>query len=335
MKTKYNRIANDIMRCSQLAAAIEVSGWPKPGNVHRTADFHDTKFEHFIAGSIAIGPIIKKAAIKGIKVGLNKLIINNIGIGKLIKEAFNNLKEWHKGGNTHLGTLLLFIPLATAAGLTYTKDKKINTKKLRKNVKKVMIATTHIDTVHVFDAIISANSTALGRLERRDLPDLMSKEMKNRLLTHNNTLYDVIVASSKWDNISKEWASGMKICFEIGYPSIVKTYEDTRDINIAAVHSYLTIISKYPDTLIARKVGLKETPYIEKAVKIGIKKTRWISEEAERILKLGGLKTTVGSTALFTFDRRLRMGKGMLNPGTSADLTACSLMIAFLYGLRF
>ena len=38
---------NKIQCCAQLAAALEVSGWPKPGNVHRTADFTDTRFEHY------------------------------------------------------------------------------------------------------------------------------------------------------------------------------------------------------------------------------------------------------------------------------------------------
>jgi triphosphoribosyl-dephospho-CoA synthetase len=87
--------------------------------------------------------------------------------------------------------------------------------------------------------------------------------------------------------------------------------------------------------LIARKVGLKKTSTIKQAVKIGMKEISWISESAHQILKIGGLTTTEGKKALMAFDRRLRVGKGDLNPGTSADLTAGSLMICFLCGFRF
>ncbi|GAI37651.1 unnamed protein product, partial [marine sediment metagenome] len=35
----------DIARAAQLASALEVSGYPKPGNVHRTADLKGMTFE--------------------------------------------------------------------------------------------------------------------------------------------------------------------------------------------------------------------------------------------------------------------------------------------------
>ena len=87
MKDRYHLLADDIMRCGQLAAALEVSGWPKPGNVHRSMDFPDTKFEHFIAGSIALGPTIRSAALRGMEIGLGKLDLPEVGVGKLVKDA--------------------------------------------------------------------------------------------------------------------------------------------------------------------------------------------------------------------------------------------------------
>ena len=35
---------------------LELSGWPIVGNVHRTKDFEHTRFEHFLAGIVAIQP---------------------------------------------------------------------------------------------------------------------------------------------------------------------------------------------------------------------------------------------------------------------------------------
>ena len=134
MKTDYNTTADDVMRCAQLAAAIEVCGWPKPGNVHRTVDFPDTRFEHFIAGAIALGPTMREAALKGMMVGLGKLEIDKVGVGKLVKSAVSDVNKWHKGGNTHLGVSLLFTPLAVAAGLTYSTNGRIEAEDLRGNV---------------------------------------------------------------------------------------------------------------------------------------------------------------------------------------------------------
>ena len=335
MKINHNTIVDDIMRCAQLAAAIEVCGWPKPGNVHRTVDFPDTRFEHFIAGAIALGPTMREAAVKGMTVGLGKLEIDKVGVGKLVKAAVSDVNRWHKGGNTHLGVSLLFTPLAVAAGLTYSTNGRIEAEVLRENVKKVMAATTSEDAENVYDAILAAKSAALGRLEGNDVPDLMDREAKRKLEERQFTLYDVMVASSKWDNISREWASGMEICFQTGYPTIIKTYHETGNPNTAVVHTFLTIVSKHPDTFIARKVGIKETPNIEQAVKIGLKRTKWIAETAWRILKNGGLTTDEGTRALQAFDERLQAREGMFNPGTSADLTAGSLMISLLCGWRF
>lgn len=39
---------DDLARCLSLASLLELAGWPKPGNVHRTRDFENTRFEHFL-----------------------------------------------------------------------------------------------------------------------------------------------------------------------------------------------------------------------------------------------------------------------------------------------
>ena len=111
MKEEFLRAADEIMVAAQLAAALEVSGWPKPGNIHRTADFHDTRYEHFIASSIGFGPVMREAALRGVRVGIGELQPSEVGVGGLVKEAVAEGRRWHRGGNTHLGTILLFTPL--------------------------------------------------------------------------------------------------------------------------------------------------------------------------------------------------------------------------------
>lgn len=50
-----------IAKIAQIASALEVSGYPKPGNVHRTRDFEDMEFEDFVISGIVIGDTIEKA----------------------------------------------------------------------------------------------------------------------------------------------------------------------------------------------------------------------------------------------------------------------------------
>ena len=327
--------AQRIMQCAQLAAALEVSAWPKPGNVHRTADFSDTKFEHFITGSIALGPTTYEAAKRGVLTGLQHLNIESIGIGSLIKDTIVNVKSWHSGGNTHLGISLLFIPLSAAAGFTLSTMGEVQIMSLRKNIKQILEATSVKDAGYVYEAITIAGSAAIGKLKQSDLPDLSNQTAQLLIKNKQLTLYDLMKTSSKWDNIAHEWSSGLDICFSLGYPTLIKLFNESRNLNLAIVHTFLTILSKFPDTFIARKIGVKHTPFIEDAVRIGLEATNWISETAKLVLKIGGLNSKEGTQALWDFDNKLRKTDGELNPGTTADLTAGSLMIALLCGLRY
>ena len=54
-----------IAKIAQIASALEVSGYPKPGNVHRTRDFEDMEFEDFVISGIVI--LLKKQLQKSIK----------------------------------------------------------------------------------------------------------------------------------------------------------------------------------------------------------------------------------------------------------------------------
>jgi triphosphoribosyl-dephospho-CoA synthase len=226
--------------------------------------------------------------------------------------------------------------LAVAAGKTYAEYGKISSKNLRKNLKLIMRATTPQDAAMVYDAILMVSSVQeLGKVKGVRSPDLYDKSARKKLLGNKTSLYEVMRESSRWDDDAKELVTGMRASFRIGYPTILKVFRETGDINIATVHTFLAILSKSPDTFIARKVGLKEERDIARAVRVGRKKSKWISETAGSILKLGGLKTKEGKKALYELDRLLHRAGGELNPGTSADVTAASLMVAILCGLQF
>jgi triphosphoribosyl-dephospho-CoA synthase len=88
------------------------------------------------------------------------------------------------------------------------------------------------------------------------------------------------------------------------------------DFSNAVVQTFLTILARVPDTLIARKKGGEVA--------------RQVSERAGEVLKLGGVFTPQGREELADMDRLLRDEAHMLNPGTTADLTGAAIFLALL-----
>jgi triphosphoribosyl-dephospho-CoA synthase len=305
----------DIARAAQLAAVLEVSGYPKPGNVHRRADLKGTTFEQFMAGSIAIGPAIQEVAERGFRAGEGEIELSDICLGAAIKRAIDDTMEWQCDGNTNLGVVMLLVPLAAAAGATLAKEGKIRIQKLRKNVSKILESTTTEDALDLYDAISTARPGGMGKIDELDVRD---EKSKRRIKEGKISLYEVMKISSGWDSISKELTTGMKITFEFGAPLVKRLYADTNNINITVVQTFLEILSRYPDTFVQRNHGRKVAEEV--------------SKKAAAILRKGGMLTAEGRTLVLEFDYELR--KRRINPGTTADLTAASLMLAILGGLR-
>ncbi|MCJ7634806.1 triphosphoribosyl-dephospho-CoA synthase [Candidatus Bathyarchaeota archaeon] len=328
MKPRRN-LPDYVMKCAQLAASLEVSGYPKPGNVHRTADFHDLHFEDFLSSSIAIGSTMRRLAQRGLAVSRGRLRLDCISIGENVKEALDEILNWQKGGNTHLGTILLFSPLAAAAGLCGSTD-AITPKNLRHNIGEVVGATTWKDATFAFETVSKITPQTLGRLPDSNAPDL---SLNKRMFAPRITLLEAMRYSSSWDGVASEWSTSFEKIFTVGYPKLVEVFAETRDVNTSTVHAFMFLLSCFSDTFIARKAGLKYTPYIDDAVRIGSVETQWVSRSASEALKLGGLTTLEGKAEILKLDDHLR--KEALNPGTTADLVGACLMVALLCGWVF
>lgn len=320
MLSSYRSFAEEISAAAQLAMILEVSGYPKPGNVHRLQNFEDVRFEHFLASAIAMGATLKEAAARGIMAGRDKILISEVGVGRYIDRCIQDSNEWHHGGNTWLGAVMLLVPLAVGAGLSGAKQGAIKLKPLQLAVRRVIKATTMKDTVQLYRAIRRAEAGGLVKVEDSPAPDINSPNYVVEIKAGKLSPYDVMKICSRWDTICREWATGLKITFEIGYPALMRFYNKTHDINVATVHTFLTILAATPDTLVARKQGMK--------------KARRISANAKDVLAKGGLLTEEGRRAVEEMDLNLKTHKNRLNPGTTADLTASSLMVAVLCGLR-
>src|SRR3990170_2178289 len=243
-------VLDHVSKCLQLAILLEVSAYPKPGNVHRTFDFQETGYEHFLASTVALMP------------------------------HFSNSN-------------------------------------FRAGLKSVVKSTTAEDAVNVYDAIALAQPGGLGKAPQLDVTDAKSKK---QILEQGVNLFEVFKISSAWDSISAEWVTNYHITFDIGYPFFKRQSKETRNNNVATVHTYLKILSEIPDTLIKRKAGAD--------------KAKWVSVQAEQILDAGGLTTKEGRSSLLKLDRKLRDKDHKLNPGTTADITSAILAVAILNGYR-
>jgi triphosphoribosyl-dephospho-CoA synthase len=310
-------IGEYVGRCASLAALMEVSAYPKPGNVHRTRDLPDTRFVHFLAGGVAMGPAMRKLAQRGYDAFSGTLDWDQIDIGSNILNAVVDSMEWQRGGNVNLGIVLLFAPISAAAGVTLHESARIDAKGLRKNLERVVRTAASSDTLGIYKAINTAMSPRiLGKSGELDVTDEGSHE---RIMAENISPYEVFEKCAKRDSICREWTTGFQITFEIGQPKLISSIK-TGTVNSAIIDTFLHILSRYPDSLITRKSGA------EMALEV--------SKRALEVLEAGGASTEDGKRLLWALDDELHGAKGDLNPGTTADLTAAAIFVSLLENWR-
>lgn len=285
--------AEEIAKMAQIASALEVSGYPKPGNVHRTRDYEDMVFEDFIISGIVIGDAVREAC--------SEVDIENPLLGKYILQAVAETDKWINN-NTNLGIVMMITPIAAAAAISSSFDE------IRENVKLLMANTSVDDACDLYDAINIADAGGMGN---QDEYDVASGDAKNELRENKQTMYDVLKISAPWDMLAREMTSDMPAVFEIGYPAYHKLAQE-KSKNDSCILTFLTILSQVPDTLISRKYGADE------AIKISMMTRDLLNLKDEPDFK----------DKLKEFDEFLFKNK--YNPGTTADLTTASIFVSYL-----
>ncbi len=270
-----------------------------------------------MASAVAAAPMFEEAANRGIAVAEGRIKPNQVGIGKLMRDCVAEIDEWQTGGNTLLGTVMLFIPLAVAAGMTpINKKGEFDLHKIRENLKLVVEATTAQDAVDTYDAIAIANPSGLN-----DAPDLSvtNAESKARLVRENVSLFKVFQIAEGYDDICYEWVRNFPIIFDLAFPYLGDQLKAHR-LNTAIVNTFLKILSERPDTFISIKVGLVNA--------------QEISQDAKHVIDVGGAESKAGKESIVLLDKKLREYGNDYNPGTTADLTAATLALCTLAGYR-
>lgn len=200
------------------------------------------------------------------------------------------------GCNTNLGMLLLFAPLVRAW------QRRRSGENLEQNLKDVLEALDQADTLDVYTAIRLAEPGGLGQAEKFDV----HSEVKVGLR-------EAMAEAASRDLIALQYTNDFKELFHLGLPAIRTYARRWKNLEWATTGCYLTFLSRFPDTHITRKYGR------EKAGEI-TQKTRAIWQAINNNDNPEGMRS-----ALLEFDRELKDAN--INPGTSADMTAASLLL--------
>ena len=285
-----------VARSAQLALLLEVSAYPKPGNVDRTHDFKDTNYQHFLASSVAVYPVLREAAARERGKGE--------GMGELIRRGVEESVEWQSGGNTHFGALLLLIPLAMAAGAC----ESYHAEEIKRKAKEIMLNTSVDDAVEVYRAFPKAKVKV-----RTDVPelDVMDEASLKAIREKKLSLYEILTISASYDLISLELVGGFEKTFR--YASLLRNFAAEKSINDAITHAYLRLLSEEEDTFVEMEFGSEKSRYVLAKAK-GIVNRGYELKEIEEF-----------------DDELIREG---INPGSTADIIAAALFIAILGGLR-
>jgi triphosphoribosyl-dephospho-CoA synthase len=265
----------------QLACVLEVSA-AKPGNITPAHDFADTTYADMVRSALALGPVFARERVLQRSVG--ELIADGVAATARVAEA-----------NTNLGIVLLFAPLARAEVTRGSEEP------LRAAVQRILARLDVGDAAAAFAAIASAGAGGLGEAPEHDVraPARVS-------------LREAMAAAADRDSIASEYESGYAIVFDTGLPLLDHALRSGLPCLDAIVSVYLGVLSRHPDTLIARKAGVDAA--------------RAVSEAAREVRD--------GTRSLADFDASLRADGNRLNPGTSADLVAATLLAALLEGVR-
>ncbi len=305
-----------VSKCLELGILLEASVH-KPGNISVVTDFENTRYEHFLASSVAVAPHFEHAARRGIVISRGEASAADAGVGRIIRDCVADISVWQNGGNTLLGAVILLSPIAIAAGMTDLDEKGFDIARVRENLKIVAESSTPQDAVDVYEAIAIAKPSGLGEAPDLDVNDPKSA---SRILKEGVSLFEVFKIAEKYDRICSEWVNNYPITFSLAYPHLSEQIRSGEELRTAVLHTFLKVLAKYPDTFIARKAGLQ--------------KAEEVSGTAKEVLELGGLKTVAGRRSLNRFDRELREASNLLNPGTTADIVAAGLSLLVLGGYR-
>jgi triphosphoribosyl-dephospho-CoA synthase len=212
------------------------------------------------------------------------------GVGELIADAVSATARVTTA-NTNLGIVLLFAPLVRAEAI------RLPGESLRSAAERVLGELDVDDATAAFAAIVQAHPGGLGEAPEHDVRAPPSVSLR-----------EAMAAAAHRDSIASEYASGYAIVFDTGLPLLGAALAGCGRTLDAIVSLHVGLLAAHPDTLIERKAGAS----------------------AARAVTAAAREVRAGTRTLAELDASLRGPDHRLNPGTTADLVAGTLLAALL-----
>lgn len=223
-------------------------------------------------------------------------------IGRLLLDTVRSWRFWNIPGNTHFGSLVLMIPLCMAAGRCVE-----NMKRLEGKLTEVLNETDVDDALDFY----AAYELAKVRVANVPLFSLKDPAWHEKLQSQGKNLLDLMKLSQGHDLVAREWSSGYKRSFQTA--DRLAERAKSRGLVEGVVRTYLEALSEEPDSLVMAKFGAEKAKEVSLRAKLALE-----DETLESTRKL---------------DREFLNED--VNPGSTADLIAASLLITLLRELRF
>ncbi len=309
-----------IASLAQLSVLLEVSS-PKPGNVNRLRAFSDTGYRHFLASAALLGHGLYISAKRGVELVSGKIVPKEVKLGELIllcaQDVFGGLNR----RNTILGTILLYIPVVVSSAAAIYETRLLHIPTLRKWITHVIDDTTTQDTLDLYKAFLLAspggnrNREVQSWSEIHDRYDINNPDVLENIREDNVTLQELFKLSSDVESLSREWSTYFQLTLDEVFPYLDKMSSDLENLEEGVVRTFLWLLSKKPDGLIIKKVGLEKAIEVQRLAQQVMQESQDIDET---------------STLFKELDTILRSDGNRLNPGTTADMVSVAILLKLL-----
>ena len=283
-------------RCTSPSAAIR---WacileataPKAGNVFPGQSFADLNYSDFIAAAeLTSQCFIHKAK----------------RISERMLDSIIQVRD-QQGTNVNLGIVLLLGPLVAADEAIHNAliPTKASTPKRSQitslsdwinPVSKTLDQFDQVDGSCIYRAIALASAGGLGTSNELDVNE-----------THRSIdICEAMIVAKDRDQIAKQYSIGFRELILELTPILSDSISATGDVLRGVCQAQIQFLAKTPDTLIARKNGLRVAREVQNRAK---SVDPW------------------DATQVDSLDQYLRSNGHQLNPGTTADLLAAALYL--------
>ncbi len=226
---------------------------------------------------------------------------DRLGVGERVLRCVELTRE-KVGCNTNLGMLLLFAPVIRSYE---TVNKGQN---LRDSIRNILNQLNPSDADNIYRGIRLAKPGGLGRVERHDVnycPDI--------------SMLEAMQEAADRDLVARQYVSAYEDAYKLGVNCLGEFDKCWNSVEWATVACHLTFMVNYPDSHIRRKFGDEIARQVQSRAVSVFERFKNKNNPVE------------AKPALLEFDKELKDAN--INPGTSADMTAVSLLLYGIAGL--